>query len=98
MPRVKIPRLVLKRLHCLVYCLDMDLKTYLMAMAMPERERFAARCGTTYGHLRNVAYGKSCAESLAINIDRESGGVVRCEALRPDVDFAYLRTTRGQPA
>ena len=61
-------------------------------MPTSAREAFAMRCGTTYGHLRNVAYGsKTCAESLAINVDRESHGAVRCEDLRPDVDWAYLR-------
>ena len=70
----------------------MDLKPYLFALPMRQRHEFAERCGTTYGHLRNVAYGsKTCAESLAINVDRESRGVVRCEDLRPDVDWAYLR-------
>lgn len=74
---------------------SMDLKTYIYAIDdMSEREAFAVRCGTTYGHLRNVAYGqKPCREALAINIERESGGKVRCEDLRPDVDWAYLRGT-----
>lgn len=69
----------------------MDLKAFLHSMPVPDRESFAVRCGTSYGHLRNVAYGKPCAEKLAINIDRESGGVVTCESLCPDVDFGYLR-------
>ena len=44
------------------------------------------------GHLRNVSYGyRTCAESLAIAIERESRRKVRCERLRPDVDWAYLR-------
>lgn len=64
-------------------------------MPVPDRESFANRCGTSYGHLRNVAYGKPCAEKLAINIDRESGGVVTCESLCPDVDFGYLRGRSG---
>ena len=79
----------------------MDLKAYLLSMPVQARESFAARCGTTYGHLRNVAYGKTCAERLAINIDRESGGVVTCESLCPDVDFGYLRgtdTSRSHPS
>lgn len=72
----------------------MDLKTYLFALPMECRIQFADRCGTTYAHLRNVAYGqKPCRESLAINVERESGGAVRCEDLRPDVDWAYLRGT-----
>lgn len=59
------------------------------------REEFAKRCGTTANHLRNIAYGqgkKPCGEALCINIERESGGKVRCETLRPDVDWGYLRT------
>lgn len=67
----------------------MDLKTYLFKKSVPDRVAFAERCGTTYGHLRNVAYGdKSCAETLAINIERESGGDVPIDALRPDLKHA----------
>lgn len=76
----------------------MDLKAFLHSMPVPDRESFAVRCGTSYGHLRNVAYGKPCAEKLAINIDRESGGVVTCESLCPDVDFGYLRGRTSQAA
>lgn len=28
------------------------------------------------------------------SIERATGGVVRCEELRPDVDWAYLRSTK----
>lgn len=71
----------------------MDLKTYWLSLPVSERPGFATRCGTSLSHLKNVAYGKLCGEALAIAIDRESGGVVRCESLRPDVDFPYLRST-----
>lgn len=72
----------------------MSLKDFLYSMPLGERVAFAQRCETTYPHLRNVAYGqKTCGESLAINVDRESFGAVRCEDLRPDVDWAYLRST-----
>lgn len=57
---------------------------------------FAARCGTSIGHLTNVAYGyRSCAESLAIAIERETGGAVTVEELRPDIDWQVIR---GKPA
>lgn len=70
----------------------MDLKSYLSGLEPADRDRFAERCGTTIGHLRNVAYGcRTASEALAIAIDRESGGVVTCEESRPDVDWAYLR-------
>lgn len=72
----------------------MMLKPYLFGMPMDHRIAFARRCGTSYGHLRNVAYGqKPCAAELAIRVELESGGAVCCEALRPDVDWAYLRGT-----
>lgn len=55
---------------------------------------FAFRCKTTVGQLKQVSRGhRRAGESLAINIERESGGLVRCEDLRPDVDWAYLRNS-----
>lgn len=72
----------------------MNLKTYLAGLSQDERERFAKVCGSTVGHIKNVSYDlRSCAEKLAIAIERETGGKVRCEELRPDVDWAYLRRT-----
>lgn len=72
----------------------MDLKTYLLSRAVPDREAFAKACGTTYGHLRNVAYGsKPCAESLALNVERESGGVVTLHELLPP--FAETLASAG---
>lgn len=76
----------------------MDFKFFYSSMGSDERDAFAARCLTTSGHLRNVVYGKTCGEKLAISIERESGGVVRCEDLRPDVDWAYLRGTEKKAA
>lgn len=56
------------------------------------REEFAANCGTSLGYLKLVMYGnRNCSAALAINIDRESKGVIACDDLCPDVDFNYLR-------
>lgn len=77
----------------------MELRLFWLSMPMQERDAFAKRCGSSFAHVRNVAYGqKSCAEKLAINIDRESGGKVRCESLRPDVDWAYMRNSGAAPS
>lgn len=77
----------------------MDLKEYLSGLTVADRESLADRCGTTIGHLRNVSYGyRPCGESLAIAIERESSGAVRCEDLRPDVDWEYLRGTSPSAA
>lgn len=71
----------------------MDLKPFWMSMSVAERAAFAVRCGTTFKHLQNVVYGRPCAPELAISIERESGGKVRCESIRPDCSdlFGYLR-------
>lgn len=73
----------------------MDLKDYLAGLTTEEAKKaFAARCATTPGQLKQVAYGhRRAGEALAINIERESHGSVTCEELRPDVDWAYLRAT-----
>lgn len=72
----------------------MDFKTYWLALSSTERESFAAACETTTGHLRNIAYGdRSCAEKLAIAIERESDRKVTCEVMRPDVDWKFLRNS-----
>lgn len=72
----------------------MDLKTYLEGLSSEERASLATACDSTVGHIRNVSYGyRTCAEKLAIAIERESGGKVRCEDLRPDVDWQFLRNT-----
>jgi DNA-binding transcriptional regulator YdaS (Cro superfamily) len=73
----------------------MSLKKYLKSLTQAEREALAVACDTSLGQLNQVAWGyRRAGETLAINIDRESGGKVTCEELRPDVDWAYLRNTK----
>lgn len=68
------------------------LLTYLNSLAKAERASFVERCGTSEGYLRKaISKGQRLGEGLCISIDRESSSAVRCEELRPDVDWAYLR-------
>nr|WP_312374326.1 YdaS family helix-turn-helix protein [Stutzerimonas nitrititolerans] len=56
----------------------------------------AKRCETTPGQLKQVAYGNRRANAaLAISLERETAGVIRCEETRPDIDWAYLRNSAG---
>jgi DNA-binding transcriptional regulator YdaS (Cro superfamily) len=79
------------------------LLTYLNGLPKADRQAFVARCDTSEGCLRKaISKGQRLGESLCIAIDRESGGAVRCEDIRTDVDWAYLRNTAAaqpqQPA
>lgn len=76
----------------------MTLLEYINSMTRPQQAEFAARCGTTPGYMRLVAYGKGrrAGESLAISIDRESAGVVSMENLRPDIDWHHLKERLAQ--
>jgi DNA-binding transcriptional regulator YdaS (Cro superfamily) len=68
---------------------------YLNGLTSAEQKAFALRCGTTIGYLRKaVCIGQRIREAVVIAIERESGGAVKCEALRPDVDWAYVRNSR----
>lgn len=71
-----------------------ELIAYLKTLNADGKSDFCQRCGTTIGYLRKASsIGQRLGESLCINIERESGGIVRCEQLRPDVDWEYIRGT-----
>lgn len=71
-----------------------DLREYLNDLPADEQRRFCERCGTSLGYLRKaISKGQLIGEKLCINIERESGGEVLVESLRPDVDWAYIRNS-----
>jgi len=60
------------------------LKSFLFGLPADQREAFAARCGTTFAHMRNVAYGyRKAGEKLSVRIEQESGGEVTRKDLYP---------------
>ena len=68
------------------------LREFLLGLPMQERKDFAKKCNTTYAYLVQVYRGnRQCSADLAIEIDKNSGGVVRCDDLHPKADFDYLR-------
>jgi DNA-binding transcriptional regulator YdaS (Cro superfamily) len=67
---------------------------HFKALSKDERQAFADQVGTSVAYLWQIAYGqRRCNESLAIEIEKASKGAVRLEALRPDVDWAYVRNS-----
>ena len=74
----------------------MTLHDYIKLLDKSALASFAARCGTSVGQLKQVAYGhRRPGAALAISIERESLRSVICEQMRPDIDWAYLRNTES---
>jgi DNA-binding transcriptional regulator YdaS (Cro superfamily) len=72
----------------------MTLHEYIKSLDKVALESFAARCGTSLGQLKQVAYGyRRPGAALTISVERESGRSVSCEEMRPDIDWAYLRNS-----
>lgn len=72
----------------------MTLKEFMTTIPMSRRDDFARECGTTKNYLNMIRCGKKRPnESLCIALEKNSGGAVKCEELRPDVDWAYIRST-----
>lgn len=69
-----------------------EILDYLRSLSPPEREAFAERCQTSVGYLRKaVSTKQQLGVELCIHLDRESGGVLKCERLFPGLDWDYLR-------
>ena len=66
---------------------------YLNALTKDERSQFCAACGTSEGYLRKAcSVRQTISADLCIRIERETGRTVICEDMRPDVDWAFIRT------
>jgi DNA-binding transcriptional regulator YdaS (Cro superfamily) len=63
-------------------------------LQLDQRRHLAGRCGIGDAYLYQILSGRKLASpELCIVIERESSGAIRCEDLRPDVDWAYIRAT-----
>lgn len=63
----------------------MKLNDYLKQLDHAARDAFAASCETSFGHLRNVAYGyRRCGAELAALVELHSQGQVTRRELCPD--------------
>ena len=69
---------------------------YLNQLPLERQAALCARCGTTIGYIRKLtSIAGQLNADVAINFERETGGSVRCETLRPSADWAYVRSTGG---
>ena len=69
----------------------MNLSKYLENKSASD---LAASVGISNAYLSQIKNGvRKASPQICISIERETKGAIRCEDLRPDVDWAYLRGT-----
>lgn len=70
------------------------LLSYVNGLDKGQRALFCAAAGASERYLRKaVSRGQRMGVELCIQIEKASAGAIRCEDLRPDVDWGYLRTS-----
>jgi DNA-binding transcriptional regulator YdaS (Cro superfamily) len=67
---------------------------YLNDLNKDQRREFCLAVESSEGYLRKaVSRRQKLGAEICINIERETSGLIKCEDLRPDADWAYLRGT-----
>ena len=63
----------------------MTLIQYLNSLPVAKRDEFAQRCATSFEYLRQIGYGnRQCSPRIAVNLERETQGVITRKLLFPD--------------
>lgn len=77
----------------------MELKTYLSNLQRGGISKLANALGISSSYLSQLSSGLApISLERCIEIEKATGGAVRCEELRPDVDWAYLRKSNSEEA
>lgn len=72
----------------------MKLLNYLNLLNSDQRREFARALGISLVRLSQYAHGRSrISASLAIEIERLTEGLLRCEDLHPQADWGYVRSS-----
>lgn len=76
----------------------MNIAEYLKTSGKTQME-FARQLGVSQGTVGFWIHNKPPTIERAVEIEKLTGGLVRCEDLRPDVDWVYLRgwNASGEP-
>lgn len=72
----------------------MQLLDFINSLTPKDQVNFAKKCRTTIGYLRKaISKGQNLGPDICVEIEKHSDGKVKCEDIRTDVDWAYLRQT-----
>lgn len=69
------------------------LRIFLNKLKKEDQIQFALDCGTTIGYLRKRLSDRKhkLGENICIEIESKTNGAVKCEDLRPDVNWSVIR-------
>jgi DNA-binding transcriptional regulator YdaS (Cro superfamily) len=74
----------------------MDLNTYLLSQGKGAAAELASKLNVSPVLISQWRYGaRQVPAERCPEIERATGGLVKCESLRPDVDWGYLRARVG---
>lgn len=72
------------------------LRDYINSLSTPEQKVFADEAGTSIGFLRKaISVNQKLGEGICIRLVKASGGKLKPEDLRPDVDWHVIRNSRA---
>jgi DNA-binding transcriptional regulator YdaS (Cro superfamily) len=76
----------------------MTLNEYLAELPLGGQAQFATRCNISAAYLSQISTGfRAAGIELAAIIERESGGRVSVQEIRPDVDWKVIRPPAPKP-
>jgi DNA-binding transcriptional regulator YdaS (Cro superfamily) len=68
------------------------LRQFLKQLTPDEQVEFARQCGTSIGYIRKaMSINQRFSAELCIQFEQFSQGEIRCEDLRPDINWAVIR-------
>lgn len=71
------------------------LKQYLKKMPNSSQEYFAKKCKVSLGYLKKaISIRQKLSAETAIAIEIASNGEVKCEDLRPDINWQSIKSKR----
>lgn len=70
-----------------------ELRAFLKTLTVPEKKEFSTKCGTTISYLRKRLSDRTSnlGIKICIEIELHSKGKVKCEDLRPDINWSVIR-------
>jgi DNA-binding transcriptional regulator YdaS (Cro superfamily) len=72
-----------------------ELLDYLNSLPTKDQSDLCLKCGTTIGYIRKAcSIGQRIGARICVKLEKETQGAIRCEVLRPDVDWQFLRDSK----